>query len=567
MSCGGKRSEFCKPCLPPECLGGPGIAPIVEPKKELGETERTGGSTTQAFDTPNPFLGSVEFTGLTEMPEAEQYQQGPYVGMRDSKDPAAANPRYAYNLQNQYPLDPEINAGWEGRPGFDQAGSVLGSSGKRTFQLIHQFTQLDGTERTCAIVGSKLYVYDWSGDSWTDKSAGQSTTSETARCWAVTFADKLLVSDGVNVPWTWDGTTFTALTGAPVAYGPPTVYYAKVFFIDSTDRATTMWSEENDPETGYDTGGYNNAWTLGQTDQDPLTRLVGTNYALIVFRARSTTAISGEVTTNFISSGTRDGISSKIGTTSDPVFVGGDVFIRDADYRPWVLRVSNRSLEPLFSGIRETVSGFDTSNFDLEGSTYLADLNAVLLTVTISGDTYPEKTIVMDARNSEFVGMWEGYAMNAIGLVRDGDGFEVLMHGSSNGFAYKHGTASGSLWDDEANATDGGTTAIEHIVEASPMGYDARVAKNFTRITALLRAKSAVTVSIGHTTPRRTSTAVSITTTHSGTDWAEDKIEFGSKGYGRWIRPKITHDVVGEQFGFDGWVVEGVPVTDHVGIY
>jgi len=549
-----ERDDFCdNPCISEECLSEKGIA---------GAGGGVAGTAT-AFDEPNPFLGHIEYTGLTEMPEAEEYQQGPYIGMRDSKDPAAANPRYAYNIQNLYPLDPEINAGWEGRPGFDQAGGQLGSAGKRTAQMFHQYTQLDGTEITCAIFGGKLYTYDWSGDSWTDKSAGQSTTSETARCWAVTFNDKLLVTDGTNVPWTWDDTNFVALANSPVAYGPPALYYAKVFFIKNTERSTLVWSEENDPVTGYEAGGYNNAWTLGQTDQDPLERLVGTNYALIVFRARSTTSISGQVTPNFTSSGTRDGISSTIGTTSDPVYVGQNIYFRDADYRPWRLAIANRAISPLI-GLQETYTGWDNSNFLLESSFHLPGMEVVGLTITESGETYPNKIIAIDNRSQEIIGLWAGFDSQTSATVRDDDGFPVLMHGTKDGYSYKHGTAFGSLWDDEDNAA---TTAIEHIVEGSAMGYDAKTAKFFYRIIALLRVKSEVTLEISHTTPRRTSTGASVTTTHSGSDWAEDRVVFGSSGYGRWIRPKIVHDEVGEQFGFDGWVVLGDPVTESPGIY
>jgi len=510
----------------------------------------------------------MEFTGLTEMPEPEDYQQGPYVGMRDSKDPAAASPRYAYNLQNMYPLDPEINAGWEGRPGFDQAGVQLGSAGKRTSQLIYQFTALDGTEYTCCIVGGKLYTYAWATSTWTDKSAGQSTTSETARCYAVTFADKILVSDGVNVPWTWDGTNFVALTNCPVLYGPPEVYYAKIFGIKSTERSTIVWSEENDPTIGYEAGNYNNAWTLGQTDQEPLTRLKGTNYALVVFRERSITSISGQVTTNFTSTGTNDGISSVIGTTSDVIYIGDTIYFRDADYKPWTLSVTNRAVQPAYTGIRETVSGWDVSNFALESSAYLPGMEVALMTVTVTGDTYPEKMMAFDVRSREFVGMWALAEAQIMATVKDGDGVTVLMHGTHNGYIYKHGTSTGTLWTDAANATDdGGTVAIEHIVEASAMGYDSKVAKRFTRIIALLRAKSAVNVTISHTTPRRTSTGVAVLTTHSGTAWGEDRIVFGSFGYGRWIRPKIVHQAGVERFGFNGWLVEGAGVTEHAKVY
>src|SRR2546430_9136670 len=109
---------------------------------------------------------------------------------------------------------------------------------------------------------------------------GGTVLSTTAAIDAVNFANKLIITDGINTPVAYDGTSFTVLTNCPVLFGPPTVYYAKLFGITASDHHQLVWSEENDPTTGYTAGGFNNAWILGQTKQDAITRLLGTNAAL-----------------------------------------------------------------------------------------------------------------------------------------------------------------------------------------------------------------------------------------------------------------------------------------------
>lgn len=130
------------------------------------------------------------------------------------------------------------------------------------------------------------------------------------------FSGKIVFSESTNKPWTWDGTAaggVVRLTNAPTAYGRPTVYYAKLFFIKNSDRLTLVWSEENQANTGYEAGGYNNAWTLTQTTSQPLEAIAGTNAALWYWRARSTGRILGAVTPTFQASGVHDDVSTSVG--------------------------------------------------------------------------------------------------------------------------------------------------------------------------------------------------------------------------------------------------------------
>lgn len=117
---------------------------------------------------------------------AEALCQTVFLGMHDSQDPQTADPKYAKYLQNVYSLDSQMGTRIVGRPGFIQTGTQLGSGGNRRVQGIYQFTKIDGTEYTVAIVGGKFYKYTWGTDTWTEDTPGAATISTSATCYFTT---------------------------------------------------------------------------------------------------------------------------------------------------------------------------------------------------------------------------------------------------------------------------------------------------------------------------------------------------------------------------------------------
>lgn len=188
-------------------------------------------------------------------------------------------------------------------------------------------------------------LYDESGGSWTRRvtTANLTTAGITlagdGRVFTVQFGSVMVISDGVNTPFTWDGSAgaggLVKLTNAPVFYGRPTVYYGKLFAIKNTERDTIVWSEENQPNTGYEAGGFNNAWSLTQTGGGSLYALLGTNEALYYWRANRVGAIRGAVTPDFTASGTHDDVGTEGTTDTEAVcYVGGLVWFADTMGRP-----------------------------------------------------------------------------------------------------------------------------------------------------------------------------------------------------------------------------------------
>src|SRR5690606_28837825 len=253
-------------------------------------------------------------------------RQGPWRGVRDTMDPPSRDPTLAFRMRNVFPLTPEIGSGVVGRPGFRLAGERTGP----TVQWIGQFEKSDGTDKTIKIAGGEIYEYDWLTDSWVlqvsqaEIAAAGGALETAGRVWAVSFADVLVITDGVNQPITWDGTSgggVAVLTNAPVMFGPPTVYYARLFAIKSDERSTIVWCEPGQPNVGWEAEGYNNSWTLRQTDQAPLFALCGTNAGLYYFRARSVGMILGAVDEEFRTTGTHEAVSESVGCTSPDTVV------------------------------------------------------------------------------------------------------------------------------------------------------------------------------------------------------------------------------------------------------
>lgn len=525
-----------------------------------------------AVGEPPGGFGIVAFKEEAIAPQPEQVGepivadalcQTVFMGMHDSQDAQTADPKYALYLQNTYALDSGMGTRIIGRPGFVQTGTQLGDSGHRRVQGIYQFTKLDGTEYTCAIVGGKFYKYTWGTDTWTEDTPGSATISQTAGCYFTTFADVLIVSDGVNTPWQYDGSTDTVLTNCPVLYGPPRVYYAKLFGVKNSERSTIVWSIENDPTTGYEAGGYNDAWTLGQTDQDPIYVLIPSNEALYYLRSRSIGAVRGAVDADFQNSGTREGVSTSIGTKSpDGVCVGDNTaYFMDADNRIMALDLSSGRLDDkIWVKLQETYGGWDETKASLGRACFDPITGLALVGVVNDGDSECNRYVVIDTNTHEPQGIWQGWTSTAMATVKNASGQPVIMHGTANGYIYVHGLPDGSTWNDQNNTTDGGTLAISHDVKGSILGSTMYEEKRFLRWDILLWLETANALTLQYATQRGTPTAQtkSLSAPASAREY---HISAGINGAGRWIVPEITHSNGSEKFGLERWCIQAVPYS------
>jgi hypothetical protein len=102
-------------------------------------------------------------------------------------------------------------------------------------------------------------------------------------------------------------------SSAWVACGPPVVYDGRLFFVllsigSTFYRDTVVWSEVDNPATGYEQDNYANFWQLFQTDTHPIYGLAATEVSLVVFRERSILNITGKTDQTFQTNATRESI-------------------------------------------------------------------------------------------------------------------------------------------------------------------------------------------------------------------------------------------------------------------
>ena len=277
-------------------------------------------------------------------------EQRGFRGMRDVLIPGDAQADMPMVIHNMIPLDPEHGGPLATRPPWQKLGTVAVGA---ACQLAYNYRTLAGANRFIIIIDGAIYY--WNVSAWAvyitaGQLSGASVTLSTtnSRIFATTIGGKLVISDGTNTPFMYDDTTVTKLTACPVLYGQPTVYYAKLVGIKAADRSTFVWSEENDPTIGYESGGFNNAWQLGQTSSAPLQLMVGTNQGLYYWRPYSMGVIRGAVTTDFVNDGVHDGVSSSVGTsTASYELVDETLYWVSTDGRPYCLTIGG-DITPLW---------------------------------------------------------------------------------------------------------------------------------------------------------------------------------------------------------------------------
>lgn len=303
--------------------------------------------------------------GGGQFPNPVAQTHGPWLGVKDGPSPTESDPQHAQMILN----------GWI--PDAGKGGAVIPRPPIKveTSNPLPNNTAIGMAVWTPAGQAPTLYVWDQVGKAYQVGAGGGegwgaptpvpalNATPGSVRVYAVNCANQLIISDGFGAPGAWNGTTLTPIlfdgvTSIP-AYGPPTVYYDQVFFIQvqagsggsgAIPSSTLMWSEPNQPTLGYvqlvNSFQYEDTWTLGQTGSDPITAICGTNSALFYWRKNSTGALYGSPAlaaagnpSNFSTTATHDSVSSKVGCVlpQSVVVVDREIYFIDQSGRPQVI--------------------------------------------------------------------------------------------------------------------------------------------------------------------------------------------------------------------------------------
>lgn len=373
------------------------------------------------------------------------YEAHHFLGMRLVSDVADWDHKYVYRALNLFPH----NGIYWPRPG--DALWVVEAFAERIVQGEALLRKADGTTLDVIVAGGELYKRPTAGTAFTKEITTANLTAagivlnSTARVWMATFNDQLVVTDGVNTPFVWTGASgagLTELTNAPVAYGPPAVYYGKLFLVKNTERVTIVWSEENQPNTGYEAGGFNNAWRLGQTAQvAQLECLMGLNDGLYYFRRTSIGVIRGAVTPDFATAGVHDAVSGEVGSSApgSVLYYGNHLWFTDAFGRPWRL-APGAGPEPLWAQMDAFFAGSDLPGTGASGRMVASDIaltlcaaypqvGAVVVAYTPYSDAFYSRLFAFRATDGQLLGELDFGANVSIDYVGNGlaEGLEEIL--------------------------------------------------------------------------------------------------------------------------------------------
>lgn len=515
----------------------------------------------------------------SELADEEVKTAGPWSRLHDSSSPLSRVPGAARVAKNVYRSVADPGRPLIGRPGRTR---VLSVGSAPTVQTIVDWSKKDGSRFTSAVIFGNIYSYDWSTATWTlvvttaNLATAAITLSSFERVSTLSFANVLVVSDGVNTMFSWDGTSgaggLTKLTNAPVLFGPMTQHYGRIFGIKASDRVTLVWSEVLQPNTGYEAAGFANAWTVTQTDPDPMVLLIGSNDGLYVYRERSTTLLIGRPDLNFASSATRDAVDQSNGTASPwgAIQTSKAIFVPDADLRGQLFRPGG-SPEPCWAGFADKVAALPRRASGIDArlkvlavyhptlNVYIVGVAAASTSAAMGVDTF----LVYDASGEvpEPISIWTGWPeTTAIAVVQNQNTNELtLMTGDGWGRIHLHGTPGGSTWDDDftflnALVVTNGTAAISHQVESQSLGFDFKRQWWFNRID-LDFGGLAGTYGIYYRTPNGQIAPLSLVV-GAGVDV---HAALGIEGEGRHISVGVNHAVLGEKFALYGLAVTAVP--------
>jgi len=484
-------------------------------------------------------------------------------------DETAQASGYAYRAINMQRILGDPVAGWAPRPGLRH--SATGQASARTQGAIEwtDTPPLSGFVTSVVYVtAGVVYIGGTVQLSQANITAATAALSTSASIIYITeFADGLVFSDGVNDPFHWDGTPnggITLMGNCPPLYGQPVVYYGRFFGIVAEDarRDEIVWSEPNQPNVGYDAGGYNNAWRLIQNNSGPLYALAATNTALYFFRESSIGGVWGSVTSAFATTGTNEAVVDKGSGCKLPqsvIVVKERVYYMDTAFRPRVIEGFGNPTESQhphmwesFEALHKTLNpnlSLGVPNGHVAYSTALDMVSWVVGIFYSDGYTVANEQILVnfDADTGAYLGYWalsrnvDAAGWTDIGAIASCSLETVALYLCHDEHQYTFKT-SGTAWNDENSA--GTKFSLTHQIESREMLYDKRAEQTLDEVVlhwrAFPRPDQGFTSAWSNDVHIVTPNGVDALTTSNATLASSLRDVLGADSHGRWFRVRVT---------------------------
>lgn len=520
---------------------------------------------------------------------------GPWTHLLDAGPGTEGSYQYGQNI---YPEDPLVAASLVGRPGrwrtnLDYGIAPVPESGVRVIQAVGQFTLPFG-QWTVAVVDGKFYTYVWNIDTWNGGPLPALLTSlgitmqADEPVYLLQLRDGLMISDGVNTPWLWDGSGFlapnvTKLTNVPPLFGQPRLRGGRVYGIRADDHTVIVWSEVDQPNVGYESGGYNNAWRVTQSNPNQLTVIAADNEGLTLFRRHSTTRVYGEDPQEFSTGNAEDTGDERVGVISPRAVVplNRGLLVLDGELHAQWIFPGAEAATPVWHGLGATVAYIrkvwrrdtglpgETLSEQAIAAEYPAAGLVLFAIRAFSNDQAdwsqddvgnPESwVLVYDTRpeTPRAVAVWRGLgniqAMATVRVDTNTSSDSHLMFGA-DGEIFVLGNPDQDYWNDAGRLPTMVPLPVRHIVETRPLGYSTKTEKHFDMLTVVGSAP------VGGQTPNQQTLLLEVLASDLSAPGqvaylrplpatGEDtKTEVGTEARGRYARVRITHPVLDEQF-------------------
>lgn len=411
-------------------------------------------------------------------PQTISESNGPWSSVETTLDPFDSGPDKLVDASNVYAPDIEQGSGFYARPGMNllNGGTQLtGNASPFRGQGTITHTDLSNVTYNFVFFGGKMYREDATFTTATDVSPVGITIDPAVatRVYGTSFANTLVVTDGVNRPWLATNLSSTPITGTYIdydsggttwsAFGPFRLYAGSFFCIlnqvNNVQRRTDIsWSNPGDASTGWQQTNFDFNWTLGQTEADPLTAIYGTNDGLYYFRETSIGKIVGIPGPNLQNSHTDDSVSKNIGTLAPQSLVGYGtlLYFTDAIGRPYRI-VPGADPEPIWLQMRGIVNtqtvGFSgvTRNVTAAAFEFTTNTYIVAIWSPIPAQSCPAvEGYIFDMRTGKYFGRFsiaDGIQIETLGAFVDSNGRHTMVAlGSIAAPTSSSVAASGYVW-------------------------------------------------------------------------------------------------------------------------
>jgi hypothetical protein len=258
-------------------------------------------------------------------------------------------------------------------------------------------------------------------------------------------------------------------------------------------------------------------------------------------------------------------------------FDGADVVFADADGRPHIMP-SGLAPVSYWEFFSDTLEDLDPAAVDEIEGFYDPTVELAMIAFQGVGDSGRTKQLAVHgggtAHSSDVsyaAGVFDGYAFGRIGVVENSDAEPRVLHGDADGNIYVHGTTVGSTFDDDG-------TAIRHEILSGYEAYSEDTEWHFERIDYVVVAETNLTdLGFKTITPYGESAVQEVDEVATRSLWddalwdvdvwaADTTISHGAVGvnaHGYYCAVHVTHEVVGEQFGFLGMKLRGRVVGSY----